>query len=118
MKTIQRRIILVLCVVALVTPVGIYLPEIFKAEDAWGEWSPETVKQKLGFVPKGMENNASLWKAPLPDYNNGNERNDMRQKSVYYVLSGFIGVGIIALITIGLYFLQRKRSARYDSKAS
>jgi len=85
-------------VLALLSPLGIILPRIFHAGGAWGEGSTDEVKKGLGFVPKGMGKNTAIWKAPLPNYGN-KENKSITTSSLYYMLSGIVGVGIIALLT-------------------
>ena len=92
----------------LLTPVGIFLPHFFGAGGAWGEWSKNEVKDQIGYVPKGMEKSSGKYTAPFPDYDNGNENNTLGRKSVFYLLSGLIGVVIIAVPTWLLYrYYQR-----------
>lgn len=104
MTSLQRKILLALVILALASPVGIYLPEKFKAGDAWGEWSLETVKELVGFEPAGMKKNAELWQAPIPDYNLGDEKSSFTVQALSYILSGIIG---ITLCTGLLYLLAR-----------
>ena len=40
----------------------------FNAGDAWGEWSANTVKDLVGYVPKGLSKYSDIWKSPVPDY--------------------------------------------------
>lgn len=63
-----RKLWAALIVVALLTPAGIYLPQILKAGTAWGEWGIEEVKRMIGYVPAGMEKEAGRWRAPLHGY--------------------------------------------------
>lgn len=98
-----------LIILALLSPVGIWLPHFFNAGDAWGEWDVETVTKQTGQTPEGMKKDAELWNAPVPDYNPGKEDDSLAKRSGYYILSGFIGLGAIALLTFGVYrFLLKK----------
>jgi cobalt/nickel transport protein len=108
MNKFTKKIFIGLIVLAILSPLGLFIPEKFHTGDAWGEWSLETVKSKLGFVPKGMEKNAEIWKAPLPDYGIGNENNSRFTNSMYYIISGFTGIGLIGVVTYGLFKLTRK----------
>ena len=65
---LQRRILILLLILCILTPVGLMLPIYFDAGKAWGEWSAATLKDLIGYVPRGLEKYASLWKAPLADY--------------------------------------------------
>ena len=104
MTSLQKKILLALVILALASPVGIYLPDKFKAGDAWGEWSLETVKELVGFEPAGMKKNAELWQAPIPDYNLGDEKSSFSVQALSYILSGIIG---IILCTGVLYLMAR-----------
>jgi hypothetical protein len=100
MKT-TARLSLVIVFLAVITPLGIILPAYFKAGDAWGEWSAETLRDMLGFVPKGLEKLSALWKAPLPDYAvRGWREKGVAHVSVATIISALIGVA--AVVTIAL----------------
>lgn len=83
---------------ALLTPLGIFLPEKFKAEEAWGEWGTDKLEKLLGYVPEGLKKLADLWKAPIPDYNFGGEGASKTLQVVSYIASGFLGIGVCVLI--------------------
>jgi cobalt/nickel transport protein len=108
MNKFTKKILIGLIALVILSPLGLFLPDKFKAGEAWGEWSIETIKKDLGFVPKGMEKVAEIWKAPLPDYSNGNESNTLFTNSAYYILSGFIGIALIGLVTFVLLKVVRK----------
>lgn len=85
----------VLLVLALASPIGLYLPEIMKAGAAWGEWGVEEIKRMIGYAPSGMERTADLWKAPFPDYAlPGQEGSPLFRLSLSYVLSAFLGIAV------------------------
>jgi cobalt/nickel transport protein len=75
-------------ILALLTPLGIILPQLFKAGPAWGEWE---------LFPE-------LWKAPLPDY--------ISHSWFGYVFSA--AVGIMAVVI--LIFLLGKLLTDKDEK--
>jgi hypothetical protein len=110
MTSFQKKILIALIVLAVVSPVGIYLPAKFQAEDAWGEWSAETIEKMVGFVPEKLKETAELWKAPIPDYNLGDEKSSFTAQAFSYVLSGVIGVVLCVLILFGLSKLLVKKS--------
>jgi cobalt/nickel transport protein len=93
-----------------VSPVGIYLPMKFNARDAWGEWSTETVEKLIGFVPEKLKETAELWKAPIPDYNLGDDKSTFTVQAVSYVLSGAIGIALCILLLFGVSKLLVKKS--------
>ena len=93
---------------ALLTPLGILLPDKFKSEEAWGEWGPEKLEKLLGYVPEGLKKMADLWKAPIPDYNFGGEGTSMTLQVVSYIVSGLLGIGICAFVVyMGSKFMAR-----------
>lgn len=86
-------------VLILVSPLGLILPERFKAGDAWGEWSSARIQELVGYVPAGLKKLSGAWKAPLPDYAlNGWEEKGLPHLSLAYILSAIAGVGVILAI--------------------
>jgi len=97
MTTFQKKLWIGLLVMALLTPLGILLPDRFKAEGAWGEWSTEKLEKLVGYVPEGLKKLADLWKAPVADYNFGGEGASMTVQVVSYIGSGLLGIVACAL---------------------
>ena len=98
MTKFQEKLWIGLLIMTLLTPLGILLPEKFKAEEAWGEWGTEKLEKLLGYVPEGLKKLADFWKAPIPDYTIGGEDASMTVRVVSYVASGLLGIGICALV--------------------
>lgn len=94
----QRKLWLGLLILALLTPLGVILPERFKAEGAWGEWGPEKLGKLIGYVPKGLKRLTDLWKAPVPDYNFGGEGASLTVQVLSYLVSGLVGVLVVGLV--------------------
>ena len=91
---LQKKILIILLFLCLLTPIGILLPMFFNTGDAWGEWSAQTVKEFIGYVPSGLEKYSGLWNAPITEYNfNGGDTSVVHQ-SGYYLVSGIIGATI------------------------
>jgi cobalt/nickel transport protein len=111
-NTFSKKILIGLLVLLVLLPLGIIIPVKFHAGDAWGEWSVEIIKKNLGFVPKGMEKNNKIWKAPLPNYDTPKRNNSILITSGYYMLSGLIGMVLIIIITIVLLKIVQKRESR------
>jgi len=104
MKTITKLWILI-AVLAVLAPIGLFLPECFKAGSAWGEWGIEEIGKLFGYVPGGMERMSSLWNSPIPDYSfKGWEGKPLSSLSLAYIFSAVTGV----LITAGIVFLVGK----------
>jgi len=88
-----RPLVAALLVMALLTPVGIYLPEILQAGGAWGEWGVREVRRMVGYAPEGMERASGSWKAPVPEYGQGApEGTPFPRRGIRYLLSAFLGV--------------------------
>jgi cobalt/nickel transport protein len=89
-----RKLWLALVVLALVSPVGLYLPEVMNAGAAWGEWGVDEIKQMIGYAPAGMQRTADIWKAPIPDYAPPGQANaSLPRLSLFYILSALTGIG-------------------------
>jgi hypothetical protein len=91
MSKIQIKILILLLLLCLVTPIGILLPMVFHTGDAWGEWSAQTLKELIGYVPKGLARYSDIWSAPLADYGVAGEDKSVIHQSGYYLVSGIIG---------------------------
>jgi hypothetical protein len=109
MKTYKKYFIFLVILIVL-TPVGILLPKLFHAGDAWGEWSVKSVKEQTGTEPAGMKRDAAIYSAPVPDYNLGKDDDPLPKQSLSYLVSGAIGTGIILILTFGTFkFMSRKQ---------
>jgi cobalt/nickel transport protein len=100
----QKRLWIGLLVLALLTPLGIILPERFRAGGAWGEWKPGELEKLVGYMPEGLKRLAGLWKAPVRDYAFGGEGASMAVQIMSYVASGLIGILAIGLV---IYLIAR-----------
>ena len=98
MTRFQKKLWIGLLIMALLTPLGILLPQRFNAEDAWGEWGIDKLEKLLGYVPEGLKKLTDIWKAPIPDYNFGGEGASKAVQVISYVASGFLGIGVCVLI--------------------
>ncbi|MBP7737061.1 MAG: cobalamin biosynthesis protein [Spirochaetes bacterium] len=109
MSPFQRKLLAILIVMAVISPIGVYLPARFNAGDAWGEWSTETIEKMIGFVPVKLKETADLWKAPIPDYNLGDEKSGFAIQALSYVLSGVFGILLCVLVLFGISKLLVKK---------
>ncbi len=105
----QKRLWIGLTILALLSPLGIILPEKFNAGDAWGEWGTDTLEKLLGYVPEGLKKYSELWKAPIPDYNFGGDNATMGLQIISYIVSGFLGILLTGLIAYAISKLLVKR---------
>jgi len=104
MTGFQKKLWIGLAIMALLTPLGIYLPDRFKAGDAWGEWGTDKIRELLGYVPEGLKRMADLWKAPVPDYNFGGENATFGTQAFSYIISGVLGIAAAVLL---IYLITR-----------
>lgn len=99
-----RRLWAALIVLALVSPVGLYLPNIMRSGSAWGEWGMAEIRQMVGYVPAGMQN-TGVWKAPISAYSLPEQEQAHRiHPGFSYALSAFVG---IVACGCGGYLLSR-----------
>lgn len=97
MKT-TTKLWLGILILALISPIGLLLPEYFKAGDAWGEWGADSFKAMVGYVPNGLEKLSGLWVAPLPDYAfAGWEEKGLSHLSIACVFSAVLGIAVTVL---------------------
>jgi hypothetical protein len=98
MKTINKFWI-ALGILILLSPLGLILPDHFKAGSAWGEWGADEIHQLVGYVPHGLRKISALWKAPIPDYAfKGWEEKGLIPLSLAYIVSGILGSLAVVLI--------------------
>ena len=80
-------------VLIILSPLGLLLPEYFKAGPAWGEWGSNGV-----------------WNALIPDYAfKGWEEKGLGHLSFAYIISAAIGVLIVALLVLIIGSLLAKK---------
>ncbi len=99
-------------VLAVLSPIGLYLPEKFKAGSAWGEWGAKEMQGLVGYIPSGLGKLGKLWNAPLPDYAfKGWENLGLRHLSLAYIVSAVVGIGLC----VGLAFLLGKLLSKKEN---
>ena len=100
MEKIIRNLSIGLIILMIFAPLG-----LLAVGETFGEWGPEEVKEKLGFVPPGIEELSDLWSAPMPDYAFTGGDESMTMSSVAYIMSAVIGVVVCGGL---LYFIGKK----------
>lgn len=103
MDKIIKNLAIGLVLLIILVPLG-----LLAVGETFGEWSNEEVKEKLGFVPPGLEQLSSLWSAPLPDYAFPSGGESMTVAAAAYILSAVIGVVVCG----GLLYFMGKKIAR------
>ena len=94
----------------VLSPLGLVLPDHFKAGSAWGEWGADEVQKLVGYIPQGLEKLGALWNAPIPDYAfKGWEEKGLIHLSFAYIVSGILGVALCVLVIwmIGKIFVKQ-----------
>ena len=98
MTKTQKKLWASLFIMALLSPLGIILPALFRSGGAWGEWSADTLEKLIGYVPEGLKKYGEIWKAPVPDYNLGGEESSMTIQVISYIGSGIIGIAVVVFV--------------------
>ena len=100
MKLITKLLIGIVALI-IISPLGLLLPEHFKAGSAWGEWGASEMQKLVGYIPRGLEKLSSLWNAPIPDYTfKGWEEKGLPSLSFAYIISAVIGIAIIVAVIL------------------
>ena len=97
-------------VLIILSPLGLIVPEHFKAGSAWGEWGAKDLQKLAGYIPKGLEKLSNLWKAPIPDYAfKGWEGKGLSHLSFAYIMSAITGIIIIVIVVliIGRFLVKK-----------
>ncbi|ODA43078.1 Substrate-specific component NikM of nickel ECF transporter [Desulfosporosinus sp. BG] len=96
-------------VIAVFTPL-----RLLASGTAWGEWGGEDIQSRLGFVPEGFQKFGDFWNhAVLKDYGIAGYDQTFWQQALGFLLSAFVGVLVIGLITFAIgRFVSKKRQAQ------
>lgn len=97
---LQKKILVTLLLLCLITPIGILAPMFFNAGDAWGEWSAHTLQDLVGYVPQGLARYSDAWKAPLPDYTINARDSSVIHQSGYYIVAGISGATVTYVVML------------------
>jgi hypothetical protein len=103
MDKIVKNLAIGLLLLIILAPLG-----LLAVGETFGEWGPEEIQEKLGFVPPGLEQLSGLWNAPLPDYAFPGGGDSMTVSAAAYILSAVIGVVVCG----GLLYFAGKRIAK------
>ena len=93
------------------SPLGLILPEHFKAGGAWGEWQVDEMDKLVGYVPQGMKHVSDLWRAPMNDYSfKGWGEKGWAHQRLAYVISAIVGSVLIAMVVwlLGKLLIKKK----------
>lgn len=64
MDEMAKNLSIGLILLIIFAPLG-----LLAACTAYGEWAPDELKDRIGFLPHGLEELSDLWHAPMQDYN-------------------------------------------------
>ncbi|MDD5634156.1 MAG: PDGLE domain-containing protein [Candidatus Omnitrophica bacterium] len=110
MKITGKLLIGIMVLIAL-SPLGLILPDHFKAGSAWGEWGADEMQKLVGYIPQGLEKMSSIWSAPIPDYAfKGWEEKGLLELSAAYIISAVLGIAIAVIFTflIGKLLIKKR----------
>ena len=97
-------------ILIFLSPLGLILPEYFKAGDAWGEWTADSFKGLVGYLPQGLRKLSSLWNAPIPDYVfKGWKEKGLGYSSFAYSISALLGISVVVCVAILIGKILSKR---------
>jgi hypothetical protein len=89
-----RNLCVALGALVILSPLG-----LIATGTAFGEWGPDQLQDKIGFVPAGLVRMADLWShAPLKDYGIPGFDGSFIQSAAGYILSAVVGVILVASI--------------------
>ena len=109
--TLAKKLWIGIGVLIVLSPIGLILPDHFKAGAAWGEWGADEMQKLVGYIPQGLEKLSSLWSAPIPDYAfKGWEERGLSHLSFAYIFSAVAGIAV----TAGIVFLISKLLVRRE----
>ena len=87
----------------LLTPLGVLDRGV-----AWGEWAPDEIRTKLGFVPQGMGRTADWWRALFSGYHVTLFGTGRGSEAVGYVVCALLGSALVYLLAMaGAKLLSR-----------
>lgn len=108
---VTTKFLIGIIVLIVLSPLGLILPDHFKAGSAWGEWSVDEMQRLVGYVPQGMAKLSSWWNAPLPDYAfQGWEEKGLLSLSFSTMVSAAIGTIAVILVVFLLGKMLTKKS--------
>ena len=98
-----------LAILIILSPIGLILPEHFKAGSVWGEWGSDEIQKLVGYIPQGLEKLSSVWSAPMSDYIFKSWKGkSLSHLSVGYIVSALLGIVITMAVMLLLGKLLTK----------
>lgn len=81
---------------------------------AFGEWSGDNLKSKLGFIPDGMARFGDKWNSLLPGYSIPGFGSTFLKSSIGYIFCAIVALIVILTITGIISLLQRRKNTTHD----
>ncbi len=97
-----RWLVGVTAVLVAAVPLG-----LLASGSAWGEWSAAEVKQRIGYVPHGLQLLGGHWQGLLPGYRWASAHGGWAY--VAYIVSAIVGVVALVLFVWAIVALRRRR---------
>jgi hypothetical protein len=97
-----------IAILALLSPLGLFIPALFGSGGAWGEWGAEEIRKMIGYIPEGMQKLSHIWQSPMPDYTVPGPKQGIAQQGLEYFLTAVIGIAV----TAGLAYAAARLLAR------
>jgi len=82
--------------------------------NAYGEWSGNELKSKIGFIPEGMTRLSDKWKALLPHYSIPGWDSNFINSSLGYIFCAIVALVIILTITSVISFLSKRKNTNQN----
>ena len=101
-KLSLRKVWIVILILVILSPLG-----VLATGAPWGEFSPEELKEIIGYIPEGMAKVSAPDLNILPDYGLPGWENTILQTSTGYILSAIAG---LALIFLAVYLFSKFQS--------
>lgn len=89
-----KPVIFGIITMVVLTPIG-----LIATGTAWGEWGGDELKEKIGYIPQGLEKFSAIWKALMPDYSIPGLEGGFFKSSIGYIASAIVGILLIAIVT-------------------
>jgi len=82
--------------------------------NAYGEWSGNELKSKIGFTPEGMNRFGDKWKALLPHYSLPGPNSTFLNSSLGYIFCAIVALVIILTITAIISSLNKGKNTNQN----
>jgi len=116
---LYRKLWIGLGVLALISPLGLFLPAYFKSGSAWGEWRNDEMQKLIGYLPQGLAKFARLWQAPFSGYAIKDwEGKGSLASGPAYIISAVLGILLVGLLVfaVGKFFTKKENKENVEKR--